>query len=141
MAVHKKLTQIYKTNDRGTYVLDWRRPEIGRTRRATGIRDNVQMVRKLRTMMDNLYENGRLDVLRDIKNGVIRPLEAYEFWRTQELEQIPSVATLRPIKPTIPDWIENMRLPTVHGKGTETISNSSLKSSLVKFVCWTFQRD
>ena len=64
------------------------------------------MLKKLYTMMDNLYENGRLDVLRDIKDGVITPLQAYEFWRTQQIENVPSIATLKPIVPEIPVWLE-----------------------------------
>lgn len=94
----------YRINNRGSYVLDWRCRELGRVRRATGVH-NAAMVRKLRTMMDNLYETGRIDVLRNIKNGVVTPLEVYEHWRTQTLRKVPSVATLKPIS-DIRSWID-----------------------------------
>ena len=106
----------YRINQRGSLVVDRRYRELGRIRRASGIH-NKAMLTKLHTMMDNLYENGRLDVLRDIKSGVVRPLEVYEHWRTQQIEQVPSVATLKPIVPAIPDWIEKHEVSDKTKKG------------------------
>jgi hypothetical protein len=62
------------------------------------------MVRNLKAMMDNLYENGRLDIIRSIKEGVVRPLAVYEHWRTGALKKVPSIATLRPLS-VMEKWV------------------------------------
>ncbi len=106
----------WQINGRGSYVIDRRFKGVGRIRRASGIK-NIKMLKKLESMLDNLWETGRIDVLRDIQNGVIHVMEAYEYWRTQEVEQIPSVATLRPLVPTISDWIERHDILDTTRKG------------------------
>jgi hypothetical protein len=62
------------------------------------------MIRNLKTMMDNLYERGRLDILRSIKDRVVRPLIVYEHWKTGALNKVPSIATLRPMS-VMEEWV------------------------------------
>jgi hypothetical protein len=57
-------------------------------------------------MMDNLYDLGRLDILRDIANGVISPQEAFEFWRTHELEKIPNISALKTLD-HLEEWLKD----------------------------------
>jgi integrase len=98
------MAKTYRYKGRGSLVLDWHCPELGRIRRATHI-NNKKKVRNLLSMMDALYERGRLDVLTNIRDGVVSPMDVWQHYKTGVLNRVPSIATLRPLEVT-EDWLE-----------------------------------
>ncbi len=96
----------FRFNNQGSFVIDRRYKAVGRIRRASGTTDK-QTFSQILAMLSELHDSGRHSVLKEIRDGIINPIEAYGFWRQGELDHLPSAMTLRPVTPTIPDWIDN----------------------------------
>lgn len=96
---------VHCINGRGSYVIDRRYKGIGRIRRASGT-NHRKTLKQILAMLKELHETGRHTVLREIRDGVVTPIAVYGYWREQKLEHVPSAATLKPIAPTIADWID-----------------------------------
>lgn len=67
-------------NGRGSYRLDRTFPGIGRLARATGTH-KARTFDSINAMVSTLYETGRLDVLRRMRDGELHPMVAYSEWR------------------------------------------------------------
>lgn len=95
---------VWQINNRGTFVIDRRFKGIGRIRRASGT-TSKETLQQIVSMLKEFYETGKHAVLREIQRGTVTPIEVFGYWREGKLDHIPSAATLKPILPTITDWI------------------------------------
>lgn len=64
--------------------------------------------------MDGLFARGRLDILRSIQDRTYTPLEVYDAWRVNELERLPTAATLAPLKESMEKWIAKKECSPSH---------------------------
>jgi hypothetical protein len=92
---------------RGTsYVLDRQFRGVGRIKRATGT-DSKELFKLLDGMVGTLYKAGRVDVLQAIQRGKLTLLEVWSRYRLGELDRLPTVETMRPLKAEMEAWVEN----------------------------------
>jgi integrase len=96
-----------------TVYLDRRFRRIGRIKKAAGT-DHKPTIRRLNAMLDGLFNSGRLDVLRGIQKGTYTPLQVYEFYRVNQLENLPTAATMGELEASMKSWIENKECSDAH---------------------------
>jgi len=102
----KKEGALFRTNKgRGTFSYQKRFNKIGEIRRASGTNDQ-KTFRAIEKLMKELYDTGKHQILREVRDGIVSPLQVYAFWKEGRLEELPTTSTIRPIHPTIPDWID-----------------------------------
>lgn len=93
----------HKAGKRGTFILD-RKTRVGRIAVASGT-THAPTFRRLNEMLTTLDETGRSDLLREIRNGRLKPLAVYEAFRVNELHRLPTGADLKPLKETLDAWL------------------------------------
>lgn len=88
-----------------TPVLDRHFKGVGRIKRATGT--TVPKMREaLNRMLTALYQQGRLDILRSIRDGKLALLAVYDAHRRHALDSLPLADTLNPLGETMQAWID-----------------------------------
>lgn len=92
------------TRGHGTYVIDRRYKGIGRIRRASGTVDE-DTFNSIVAMMKEFHSTGKHTILKEIRDGVLTPIEVYGYYTEGKLEYLPSAATIKLIVPTVTDWI------------------------------------
>lgn len=95
----------HRTNRRGTFVLDRQFRGVGRIKRATGT-DDAKLFALLDSMLSTLHQAGRIDILQAIHSGALTPLEVWSRYRLGELERLPTVETMKPLKAELEGWLE-----------------------------------
>lgn len=86
----------------GTFIIDRVLRHVGRIRRASGTTHRPTF-RRLNEMLDQLAEQGYLDVLRAIRDGQLAPLDVYaQFRRNGEL---PTAVALRSLREMWDGWL------------------------------------
>ncbi len=96
-----------------TVYLDRRFRRVGRIKRAAGTA-HKPTIRRLNEMMDGLFNSGRLDVLRAIQRGTYTLLQVFEFYRINEMEKLPTAATMGQLEETWKVWVENKECSQKH---------------------------
>lgn len=96
-----------------TKELDRRFRHVGRIKRSWGT-THKPTIRAMEQMMDGLFARGRLDILRSIQDRTYTPLEVYDAWRVNELERLPTAATLAPLKESMEKWIAKKECSEAH---------------------------
>ena len=99
------LRMAHRINHQGTYVIDRRYKGIGRIRRASGTNDR-KTLNQILSMLTEIHNVGKHSILCEIRDGVVSCMEVYGHWAEGRLDHLPSVATLKLVTPTIPDWID-----------------------------------
>jgi len=95
----------HRINGRGTIRLDRMFKGIGRVARATGTNDKAT-AKAIDVMLTTLYQTARWDIVREIKDGIVTPLEVYSYYIKGELDNLPSTLTLQSISPAFEDWVK-----------------------------------
>ena len=95
----------HRTNKRGTYTLDRQFRGVGRIKRASGT-DDPKLVALLDAMLTTLYKAGRVDILQGIHAGALTPLEVWARFRLGELDRLPTVETLKPLRGELEEWVK-----------------------------------
>lgn len=88
----------------GTRPLDRIIPEVGRITRASGTKDPAMFL-MLDSMLLQLREMGRIDLLHAIHDGVLTPLDVWDVFRRGQLAQAPTPETLKPLRKTADGWV------------------------------------
>lgn len=94
----------YRSHERGNLELDRTFRRLGALRVSSGTKD-ARVYRLLDAMLTQLYEGGRLDVLRSIRARDLAPLEVYEFFRVSKLDGLPTSEDMLPLKATVTRWL------------------------------------
>jgi hypothetical protein len=99
MAVSKQ------SNGRGSLVLDRIFPGVGRVRVASGTTKR-RVAEALDTMLGTLYELGRADLLGDIRDRRLHPMEVYPLFRSGNVQDIPTGEFMVLVKDDVYGWID-----------------------------------
>ena len=96
---------------------------VGRIARATGT--TVPAMRgKLGRMLTALYEDGRLDILRALRDGKLEFIPVYDAFQRKALHEIPVAETMRPLADAMDAWIRSLAVPrdcsAKHAESLET---------------------
>jgi hypothetical protein len=62
-------------------------------------------------MLTALHEDGRLDLLREIRDGRLAILEVYDAYRRRALQELPVGEGLRPVAGAMKAWIRSLVVP------------------------------
>jgi integrase len=73
----------------------------------------------MESMMSGLFERGRLDILRGIQDGTYSPLQVWDAYRSNELERLPTAATLAPLKESMEKWIAKKECSEAHRRSLQ----------------------
>jgi integrase len=90
-----------------TLIIDRTFRGVGRVKKATGT-TNPKVVRKLSEMLTELHEDGRLDILRAIRDGKLTLMEVYDAKRRRKLDELVTDATARPLSEAMQAWIDKL---------------------------------
>jgi len=101
-----------------TLTIDRRYKGVGRINIRTGTRLPA-VKRKLQRMLANLADEGRLDLLRAVRDGRIHILSLYDAYQRKALDQLPSADTAKPLAETMATWIASLPR-TKHSTSLET---------------------
>lgn len=101
----------HTNSGRGTFLIDRRFRHIGRIKRASGT-THAPTFRRMDEMLDGLWERGRLDLLRAVRDGQLAPLQLWNAYRVGELERLPRPEALRPLDAAWRTWRESLDVPT-----------------------------
>lgn len=96
-----------------TVYLDRRFRHVGRIKKAAGTA-HKKTITALNQMLDGLYSRGRLDILREIQKGRYTPLQVWAFYRTNDLDKLPTAATMSPLEEAFNKWIEDKECSDAH---------------------------
>jgi len=97
----------HRSHDSGTFVLDrWFGP-VGRICRASGTRDRDVFAR-INLVLSEIYEMGRLDLLRALRDRVLHPLELYNAFRQGQLDHLPTAEDLKPFAAALETWLPRL---------------------------------
>lgn len=91
---------------RGSFIID-RRTRVGRIVIASGT-SHIPTFKRLNEMLTTLNETGRDGLLREIRDGQLKPLACYEAFRANELHKLPTGAELKPLKESLDAWLEQV---------------------------------
>lgn len=94
-----------------TLMIDRRFRGVGRIKRASGTKVPA-VKRKLDRMLTALFDEGRLDILRLIRDGALTLLEVHDAYQRKALELLPTGATVAPLVKTMQAWVDGLVVPT-----------------------------
>ena len=96
-----------------TLVIDREFRGVGRIKRASGT-TNPSIKRKMSRILTTLHDEGRLDILRSIRDGVLTILEVYDAYQRKGLDSLPTAATVKPLKDAWEVWADELDCSDKH---------------------------
>jgi len=88
-----------------TLIVDREFPGVGRIKKASGT--TIPAVRrKINRMLTEFYETGRLDLLRDIRDGRLTLMEALDAHQRRALDSLATGATAQQLQKAMQRWID-----------------------------------
>lgn len=93
-----------------TLMIDRRFRGVGRIKKASGTKVKA-VLNRLNRMLDALYSDGRLDILRLIRDGKLTLLEVNDAYQRRTLDQLPTGATIAPLVKTMTAWVDGLIVP------------------------------
>lgn len=93
-----------------TLMIDRRYRGVGRIKRASGTKVPA-VKRKIERMLKTLHEDGRLDILRHIRDGQLSFLEVLDAFQRRRLDQLPVGDTIQPLAKTFEAWVDSLIVP------------------------------
>lgn len=95
----------HRVSPGGTYRIDRVFKGVGRIARASGTR-SLKRFRAIDNLLTELHEDGKLDVLRAIRDGSLSPLEVYSASRTGRIPYVASEIVLHQnLWPAVREWL------------------------------------
>ena len=64
--------------------------------------------------LTTLHDEGRLDILRSIRDGVLTILEVYDAYQRKGLDSLPTAATVKPLKDAWEVWADELDCSDKH---------------------------
>jgi len=93
-----------------TLIIDRKFRGVGRIKRATGT-TNPAVYRKLSRMLTALADEGRIDILRAIRDDDLELMVVHEAYQRSALDQLPLGDTLQLLADSMETWIDKLRIP------------------------------
>jgi hypothetical protein len=94
----------------GTYVLDRTFPGVGRIKRASGT-SQKGVFGRINRMLTALADEGRLDLLRGVRDGRLAPLAVLDAYTRKDLHSLPTADTARTLIQAWEAWETKLRVP------------------------------
>lgn len=107
-----------KAKRRGSLPLKVRIPGCQPIRRLSGTHDR-KMRDRLTRMVHTLHEQGRDDLVNAIAAGRLTPLEVYNRFKFQRLDELPHADELPRFRATWPKWLADLECSDEHRRTTE----------------------
>lgn len=111
----------HKAGGRGSFILD-RKTRVGRIAVASGT-THAPTFRRLNEMITTLDETGRGDLLREMREGRLKPLAVYEAFRVNELHRLPLGELLKPLTESLNAWLETVECSKAQRAAHKTMVN------------------
>lgn len=102
----------HRSHDLGTFVIDRCFGPVGRICRASGTHDRDVFTR-INGALSDLYEMGRIDLLRALRDRVLHPLELYNAYRQGQLDHLPTAEDLKPFAAALEAWLPRLDVAAV----------------------------
>lgn len=112
----------HRSHDVGTFVIDRCFGPVGRICRASGTTDRDVFTR-INGALDDLYQMGRIDLLRALRDRVLHPLELYNAFRQGQLDHLPTAEDLKPFAAALETWLPRLDV----AKGTRARYQAELE--------------
>lgn len=103
----------FKDGGAGTFIIDRVFKGVGRLKLASGT-TNPTVFRRLNTMLSRLYDAGRLDILRGVRDKRYSPLEVHEFYQRHELDKLPTADTVAGLSKAWEAWAADLDCSDAH---------------------------
>ncbi len=100
----------WRSHGRGTVVLRMSFRGVGRIERATGFQD-PKMLGRLKEMCRTLWEQGREDILRELKRGGLSLRDVWAVYRSGDWRRMPTAAHGLPFRVMFERWMEQKVTP------------------------------
>ena len=101
---------------------------VGRIALASGT-NKGSVFNGINTMLDDMYDRGRLDDLKAIQSRHVTPMQAYNTWKAGKLVGVGSVAHVTPLKETLDEYLKNRKLADNTKRGYQNCLNQLLKKA------------
>ena len=98
-----------------TLMIDRRYRGVGRIHRASGTKV-VAVKKKIERMMAALHGDGRLDILRGLRDGKLAFLQVLDAYQRKALHQLPTGETMGLVQVELGAWIDSLRSPDDYSK-------------------------
>jgi integrase len=121
------MSAAHKSGGKGTYLLDRVFPGVGRVRRATGTRDR-NMATALNSMLTSLWAAGRSDVLAEIRDKRLHPMEVWRRFRIDGAAGLPAPEKMRPLS-ELTVWAESLDASKRHRQNVQSGVRVFLRSA------------
>ncbi len=102
-----------------TLIIDRRFAGVGRVKLRTGT-TSAAVRRRLNRMLDTLADEGRVDVLRAIRDRRVTLMEVHYAFQRKALDQLPSEATTQLLATAMTTWIATVKQSVKHRSSLET---------------------
>jgi integrase len=96
-----------------TLIIDRTFAGVGRIKRASGT-TNPAVRRKINRMLDTFEDEGRLDLLRALRDGDLTFMQVHDAYQRKALDQLPTADTIRPLGETMRAWIAEYECSDKH---------------------------
>lgn len=90
-------------------------PDVGRIQKRIGT-DSVKRRDDYLAMIRALQRDGRLEILRNLREGIVSFALVYEAWNSGKLNTLPSAETLLPLHETWDAWVRDLETAPVKGR-------------------------
>ena len=97
----------HKSGGRGTFTIDRRFRGVGRIKRASGTTDE-KVYGRLTTMLEEIARDGRIDILRFVRDGHLTPLELWAYYRRYGLSKLPGPERVKLLKRAVDNWLDKL---------------------------------
>ncbi len=112
--------------------LDRKFAGVGRIVRASGT-SKRKVHREINDLLTRLYEDGKLEILKAIKDGRVSPLEAYSAFRAKKLTHLPaSIELSRPLWDSVAEWVPRSAKAESTRKRYETSFKALRRAGVLK---------
>ena len=110
----------HRSHGRGSYIIDRVfDDELGRIRLASGTKD-PETFKAIDAMLTTFWHTGRHDLLREIRDGKLRPVTVFGWFRQGRLDRLPTGELLRPLQATWEAWARSLECSPGHRKDLGT---------------------
>ena len=85
-------------------IVDRRFRGVGRIKKASGTTSKA-VLRRLNRMLTALFDEGRLDLLRAVRDGQITPLALLDAYQRKSLDRLPTAGLAKPLASAWLEWV------------------------------------
>lgn len=119
---------VHKSNSRGSLIID-RKTIIGRIARASGTTHEPTFKRINEMITDLESAPPRLDILRALRDGKLKPLIVYEAYRAKKLDSLPTAETMSTLAGALAAWMDEVQCGTKQKAAHKTMVSYATRAA------------